>query len=233
MLSDSKGPNHLAEQAATAFEYPLPLVPDNAAKSSSAESSGSTLEHLATPAAKQSAPPAVTEEQIRAREAQARKQGRDEGFSQASLDFEKKLAGEKQALANAIREFVRERQTYFERVEAEVVALALAVVRKILHREAQVDPLLLAGVVRVAIDKISAGTHVRLRVHPSQVAGWQQFFAQQHDMRLVPELAGDAALQPGHCLLETELGCTDLTLDTQLKEIEQGFFDLLSQRPEK
>lgn len=233
MLSDSKGLNQLAEQAATAFEYPLPLVPDNEAKAPPGESSGSTLEHLATPEVKPPDPPPISEDQIRAREAQARKQGRDEGLSQASADFEKKLAGEKQSLANAIREFTRERQTYFQRVEAEVVALALAVVRKILHREAQVDPLLLAGVVRVAIDKISAGTHVRLRVHPSQVMGWQHFFSQHRDMQLIPELVGDSTLPAGHCLLETELGCTDLTLETQLKEIEQGFFDLLSQRPEK
>jgi flagellar biosynthesis/type III secretory pathway protein FliH len=31
--------------------------------------------------------------------------------------------------------------------------------------------------------------------------------------------------------LETELGITDLSLETQLKEIEQGLFDLLAQRP--
>jgi len=31
--------------------------------------------------------------------------------------------------------------------------------------------------------------------------------------------------------LETELGSTHLSLDTQLKEIEQGFMDLLEQRP--
>jgi flagellar biosynthesis/type III secretory pathway protein FliH len=34
-------------------------------------------------------------------------------------------------------------------------------------------------------------------------------------------------------MLETELGSTDLTLESQLKEIEQGFFDLLAQRPQK
>ena len=44
---------------------------------------------------------------------------------------------------------------------------------------------------------------------------------------------GDATLGPGHCILETELGSTDLTLESQLKEIEQGFFDLLAQRPKE
>jgi flagellar assembly protein FliH len=31
--------------------------------------------------------------------------------------------------------------------------------------------------------------------------------------------------------LETELGTTNFGLDTQLKEVEQGFFDLLALRP--
>ncbi len=120
-----------------------------------------------------SGPPPVSEDQIRAREARARKEGRDEGMAQGRAEFEKKLAGEKQALVQAVREFARERETYFQRVEAEVVGLAVAIARKILHREAQVDPLLLAGVVRVGLDNVAAGTRVRLRVHPDQIQAWQ------------------------------------------------------------
>jgi flagellar assembly protein FliH len=154
-------------------------------------------------------------------------------LAQGLADFEKKLAGEKQSVLQTVREFTRERETYFQRVEAEVVGLAVAIARKILHREAQVDPLLLAGVVRVGLDNVATGTRVRLRVHPDQAHAWHEFFSQQQDLQSLPELMGDPALGPGHCMLETELGSTDLTLETQLKEIEQGFFDLLAQRPQK
>jgi flagellar assembly protein FliH len=153
--------------------------------------------------------------------------------AQGLAEFEKRVLAEKQLLAEAIGGFARERATYFQRVEAEVVALAVAIARKILHREAQVDPLLLAGVVRVGLDNVAAGTHVRLHVHPKQVQAWKDFFSQQNDMQSAPELMGDPTLGLGHCMLETELGSTDLTLESQLKEIEQGFFDLLAQRPQK
>src|SRR5208282_6358971 len=135
----------------------------------------------------------------------ARIEGREEGVAQSQAEFEKKLAGEQQALVQAVREFARERATYFQRVEAEVVGLALAIARKILHREAQVDPLLLAGVVRVGLDNVAAGTHVRLRVHPGQIQAWREFFAQQPDLQALPELTGDATLALGRCMLETEL----------------------------
>ena len=129
-----------------------------------------------------------------AREARARKEGRDEGLAQGLAEFEKKLAAEKQSLVQTVREFARERETYFQRVEAEVVGLAVAIARKILHREAQVDPLLLAGVVRVGLDNVAAGTRVRLRVHPDQVQAWQEFFSQQPDLQSLPELMGDPTL---------------------------------------
>jgi flagellar assembly protein FliH len=233
MLSNPDRPTSETDPQAQAYVYPPPLVPGSEAKPPSGSGTASTLERLWTSEAKPPGPPPVSEDQIRAREARARKEGRDEGLAQGLADFEKKLAGEKQALVQTIREFARERDTYFQRVEAEAVGLALAIARKILHREAQVDPLLLAGVVRVGLDHVAAGTNVRLRVHPSQVQAWKEFFSQQHDLQSLPELMGDPTLGPGRCLLETELGLADLTLETQLKEIEQGFFDLLAQRPQK
>jgi len=233
MSSDSKSPASETKSNAHTYVYPPPLVSGAGTKPSPPGGSSSTLEGLWTPNAKEYGAPAVTEDQIRAREARARKDGRDEGLAQGAIEFQKKLAGEKQVVVQAVHDFIRERESYFQRVEAEVVGLAVAIARKILHREAQVDPLLLAGVVRVGLDNIGSGTRVRLKVHPDQVQAWKAFFAQQNDLQSLPELMGDPSLGPGHCMLETELGSTDLTLESQLKEIDQGFFDLLAQRPKE
>ena len=46
------------------------------------------------------------------------------------------------------------------------------------------------------------------------------------------EVVEDAHLTPIDCILETELGSANFSIDAQLKEVEQGFFDLLAQRPE-
>ena len=105
-----------------------------------------------------------------------------------------------------------------------------AIARKILYRESQIDPLLLTGLVHVALEKLDAGTRVRLKVHPADTHFWNEFFARSASP-LVPELSGDPALRHGECTLETEVGSTQISMETQLKEIEQGFFDLLEQRP--
>jgi len=173
----------------------------------------------------------LSEDEARAREDRARAAGLKEGEGQARARFEREINSTREAVAQALESFGREREAYFCRVEAEVVKLAIGIARKILHREVQVDPLLLAGVVRVALEKITAGTSVRLRVHPDHVYAWHDFFANQAELRPTPELVGDATLGMGHCVLETALGTTELTLEAQLAEIERGFFDLLAQRP--
>lgn len=185
-------------------------------------------------AARESKPSQKTtfnEGELRAKEEQARVVGIREGETQARSRFEREITAERQVLAKAVQDFARDRENYFSHVEAEVVKLAIGIARKILHREVQVDPLLLAGVVRVALDKIAAGTSVRLRVHPDHVYAWHDFFSNQQEHRVVPELLGDASLGMGQCVLETALGTTELTLEAQLAEIERGFFDLLAQRP--
>lgn len=185
-------------------------------------------------AARESKPSPKTtfsENEVREREGQARAQGIREGEAQSRAKFERELAAERQSLAKAAEDFARDREGYFCHVEAEVVKLAVGIARKILHREVQVDPLLLAGVVRVALEKIAGGTSVRLRVHPDHVYAWHDFFSNQQEHTVAPELLGDATLRMGQCVLETALGTTELTLDAQLAEIERGFFDLLAQRP--
>jgi flagellar assembly protein FliH len=93
------------------------------------------------------------------------------------------------------------------------------------------DPLLLAGMVHVALEKLDAGARVRLRANPGDVHFWNEHFSPSGSFQQAPELIGDPALKPGEIALETDLGSTQISLDSHLKEIEQGFFDLLQQRP--
>jgi flagellar assembly protein FliH len=157
--------------------------------------------------------------------------GAREGQKGARLAYEQQLTALQASIASALEKFKSEREVYFSRIEPEVVQLALAIARKILHREAQMDPLLLTGLVHVALEKLDAGAHVRLRAHPGDVHFWNEYLSQSGSSRPAAELIGDPALKPGELALETDVGSTQISLESQLKEIEQGFFDLLEQRP--
>ena len=133
-------------------------------------------------------------------------------------------------VSEAVRRFADERSIYFAQVEHELVQLALAVARKILEREAQLDPMLLTGLVRIALDGMQCGPAARLRVAPDHVAAWQaraESLSAHHRAEVVP----DASLSAEECVIETDVGSAHLSFERQLKEVEQGFLDLLGRRP--
>jgi len=165
------------------------------------------------------------------REELARVQGRQEAAAEAQQSFRLQLEKERTSLAAALASFTRDRAAYFQKVESEVVQLALSIARKILHREAQVDPLLLAGIVRVALEKIDGATGVVLHLHPSNAPEWRHFLALHLNPADMPEIVEDPAQEPEACTLETAMGTAAIGLDIQLKEIERGLMDLMAARP--
>lgn len=170
------------------------------------------------------------EESLRQR-AEAFEQGRQQGQQQLRAELDAALAKQRQQIAAAVEQFAVERENYYRRVEAEVVQLALAIARKILHREAQLDPHALAGIVRITLEKLDAGTGVNLHVHPRDAAEWRHYFACQMESSPVPEIHEDPGLLVGECRIQTSLGATQVGFETQLKEIETGLLDLLAERP--
>lgn len=146
------------------------------------------------------------------------------------VEYERKLLAARAPIATAVARFDEERDKYFGQVEAEIVQLSLAIAAKILHREAQVDQMLVASLVRVAMENMREGSNVTIRVGPSQGESWKRYFASVSGATRV-EVVEDAELNDQDCIVETELGSANFSLDKQLKEVEQGFFDLLAVRP--
>ena len=160
------------------------------------------------------------------------KLARAEAAQQVRQEYEQKLDAARTSITAALRAFETERAEYYARVEAEVVQLALAIAAKILHREAQVDSMLVAALVRMAMEKMRDGSSVTVRVGRGNSKRWKEFFERQPGAARF-EVVEDEGLSDKDCVLETELGSTNFGLDTQLKEVERGFFDLLALRPVK
>lgn len=157
----------------------------------------------------------------------ARQSGFRQGEAQAQAAMTQRLEQERHAIAEAVQQFTRDRREYFRRVEADVVTLALAIARKLLHREAQIDPLLLSGVVRVALDQVQAGSQVVLRCSPSEQESWSNFASTLPAPSREIAVTADEAIEPGRVVLESVAGKAEISLEEQLKEIESGFLDLL------
>jgi len=170
----------------------------------------------------------LAEEARRSFEA-GREHGRQEG-RQAEHDAQAAgmAAAEQRSVRQAaelIESFAQERDRYLRAVEHEVVRLALAVAARILRREAQMDPLLLTGAVRVALGQLSGSTQVRLRVPAAELDLWTEAIALVPNLPVKPTVEPGEGMRLGDCAIETGLGSVDLGIRAQLSEIERGFFD--------
>jgi flagellar assembly protein FliH len=196
----------------------------------SAEHGGGAAKMPREPAANSEFDQRLAEETRRAFEA-GRERGRQaehEAQAAALKAAEQRYAGQG---AELIASFVQERDRYLHSVEQEVVKLALAIAARILRREAQMDPLLLTGAVRVALGQLSGSTEVRLRVPPAELDLWTEAIALLPNLSLKPIVTPGEGMRLGNCVIETSLGSVDLGLRAQLVEIERGFFDRAAAAP--
>jgi flagellar assembly protein FliH len=159
----------------------------------------------------------------------AREEAKAEARHEWERELKERVAEERSFILKASEEFRRERARYFAGVEAEVVKLALAIAARVLHREAMLDPLLLTGVVRVALEKVAEDSAIVLRVPVSAIDMWREAFTTGPVPSL--QIVGDERLRAGECVLDTNVGRVELGVSAQLEEIERGFFDLMQQRP--
>ena len=178
-------------------------------------------------------PPSVnmTEEAFEAHLARARAEGAADAQNKMRKEFETRADREAAKVAASIRSFEEQSRQYYARVEVEVVTLALSIAAKILHRESQVDSQLVAALVQMSLKQMREGSAVLVRVCPDKVQAWREHLASAR-LGVVITVTEDPTLQIGDCVIESELGSANFSLESQLKEVERGFFDVLAQKPQ-
>ena len=120
------------------------------------------------------------------------------------------------------------RQRFRHEAEEDVVALALAVARRILHRELTVAPEALLGLVKAALEKMEAREVHSVRVRPEDAPMVQQYLEK---MGLPQRVGGDArdprpGARRGDSRFEPRRSWT-LGRNPIARRFERGFADLV------
>jgi flagellar assembly protein FliH len=166
------------------------------------------------------------EEEAEQRTQAAYQQGLQEGHAAAQQNMFAQLDVVNVRLARTIEELTGLRQRFRHEAEEDLVALALAIARRILHRELTIAPEALLGLVKAALEKIDGRELHSVRVRPEDAAMIQQHFEKMGLPRRV-EVIGDPGLERGAAILDSSRGALDASVETQLSEIERGFADLV------
>lgn len=129
-------------------------------------------------------------------------------------------------MARSIEEMSGLRQRFRQEAEEDVVALALAIARRILHRELTMAPNALLGLVKAALEKMGACEVHRVRVSPEDAPLVKQYLDKMGLPQRV-DVTADPTLERGAILLDSSRGTLDASVETQIDEIERGLADLV------
>lgn len=104
--------------------------------------------------------------------------------------------------------------------------LAIAVAKKVVHREISVDRDIVQTLVHVALSRVAEKSGVTLCLNPEDYSYLLERKAElgQSEGRDIALLA-DKSIERGGCLIQTNCGDIDARIEEQFREVERAFFE--------
>ena len=171
-------------------------------------------------------PPTVQTAADPEREREAHQRGFAEGKALGKEQAAAELTPMMDRLGRTLSDLSSLRPRIRGEAEKDLLKLAIAIARRVLHRELTLDPESIEGLIKVALDKLQSRELCRVRVHPDQEAALKSSLERFSNSQNI-ELLADPTLQCGDVLFETSHGTLDASIESQLREIERGFADRL------
>lgn len=148
---------------------------------------------------------------------QAREEGRREGRDEASARIDEALATLNQA--------VKERKKIIRDAEGELLRLSLKIAEQIIRSEVSLHRDVSLNIVSEAIGRVSDREQIIVRVNREDAE-----YLKRYKDRLAGMLDGvksfsiieDTNIEPGGCVIETNLGFIDARISTKIKAIEEA-----------
>lgn len=162
------------------------------------------------------APPQPTVCDLEAIEQQARDEGHSAGLAEGRAAAQQELR-QRMAQLDAVYEAVaRPLQAFDEQAAQELARLAMVVAGRVIARELQLSPELIARAVREAADALPAATReLRVHLHPQDLALLQELGAAERHWQLL----ADPDLARGDCRMESERSRLDARVETRLAAV--------------
>jgi type III secretion protein L len=142
----------------------------------------------------------------------ARRAGYEAGLQEARVDF-----------SATVVSTVAEMETAFARLELRIVNTVMSALQQILGRID--DRSLMEQLVRRVLSQSRQGKELRLRVAAGQfdeVNRWLSEVIKEFPEIEFVDVVKDASATPGTCVLESEFGAIDASLDVQLAAVRRG-----------
>lgn len=188
------------------------------------ESSGEEPEYTGPP------PVEISEDELNLRISDSFNAGLQEGKNLT----ERGLVNVFRALRGASETIHNLRDKVLRESEDELINLVMLVARKVIIREVSQDRSILAGVVKNALDGLSAREEVIVRINPDDYALLMTGREESLKKELLSErlqVKADSTVASGFCQIDASMGTIDAGLNAQLETIYRSLLDERTDSP--
>ena len=143
-------------------------------------------------------------------------------------DFESSLLAERNKIDATVAALREQLTSLYGTMEGAVVKFAFGVAERIIRREVNLDRTLILGQLRESVRRVLGVERLTIRVHPDDltlVRENKSVIQANGDAIREILVEGDDGLEPGDCVLESDMGSIDARVSTQLKQIENVLFE--------
>ncbi|MFO7803601.1 MAG: FliH/SctL family protein [Desulfovermiculus sp.] len=207
-----------AEENTSSQEKSKPGQGENAGRKKEPKGgSKSKSEPKSEPKSEEAKQPEADAESIRA---EAFAQGEAAGKKKMRADLDSAL----KAFSQAAQELNNARSEIFKRQSEDLVRLAMVVAEQVLNAELSLNEELVVSIVGKAMQSAFDSDEYHVRVHPEDVSRVQEhrplLLSNVNGLRQI-HVHGDANISRGGCVVESNKGQVDATLESKLAEIQE------------
>lgn len=140
------------------------------------------------------------------------------GMEKAQADFE--------AFRNELSNFMNAKRDVFEYIAPDILEISVDIAKKILKREMETDPQLIIDTIIDVLKTVSKNEpKITLRVRPQSVTFVKDTIpslSYQYGIDAKISVVADPSIEEGGCVLETNNGIVDASIDTQIEIIKKA-----------
>jgi flagellar assembly protein FliH len=123
-------------------------------------------------------------------------------------------------LTQTLEGLMQVREQMIHQTERQMVQLALAIARRVVHREISLDQDLLLAMMRVALERLTGSAKVTVRLNPAEYEAVTVAMGTSRGDQV--NIMADPRVGRGGCRVESEYGEIEAGVDAQIQEIARA-----------
>ena len=143
-------------------------------------------------------------------------------------DYEKRLELEHQRVESLLTALNEQLLTIQSATEQALIKFAFGIAEKIIRKEIGGDRQIVVEQIKEGVRRVVGVENIRVRIHPEDLPlVREQKSVIQGSGDAIREIVvdGDETLEPGDCIIESDMGNIDARVATQLRQIEMVLFE--------